>query len=152
MDNDALSKAASINLTENIDDKDARIITSLRLAQPAVCAWLQRELQAVLLQEDVGLLVQHCLGTLRYVAEGPRSKIKGRSFGLLMEEASKAISGCLMPYMSVPAHASILAAEMVDFLVSGLNIAAYDEHKMGSIIVQEGEGEVYQGGNSRDER
>jgi hypothetical protein len=78
--------------------------------------WLERELQAVLVERDVEILVQHVLGFLKSVMKGMTS-IPGA-------EVIGAVQSAVEPY--VPQYASIVAEEFLEFIASGLTVAAYD--------------------------
>lgn len=78
--------------------------------------WIRRELQAVLVEKDVEILVQHVLGILKGAMKG-----KKRVPGLTV---AAAIESALEPY--VPQHANALGNEFLEYISSGLTLAAYD--------------------------
>jgi hypothetical protein len=103
-------------------------LTSAALCRPAVAHWLRRELQALLLQEDVDLLAQHILGNLKHgieasAAENKRLKKPGPG-RLKGEEAVEILTSTMLPYL--PEYAKRLGQEFLGFLISGLNIDAHD--------------------------
>ena len=44
------------------------------LSRPEVSSWLERELQALLLDGDVSIVVQHILGSLRAAFQAPAKR------------------------------------------------------------------------------
>lgn len=103
-------------------------MTLAALCRPAVALWLNRELQALLLQEDVDLLAQHILGNLKHgieasAAESKRLKKSGPG-RLPGEKAVEILTAAMLPYL--PEYAKRLGQECVGFIISGLNIDAHD--------------------------
>ena len=58
-------------------------------ARPAVAAWLERELQALLLQGDVALVAQHVLAALRAASNPKPASNPGRARGPAGPPASR---------------------------------------------------------------
>lgn len=93
------------------------MVTLTQLQRPTTATWLQRELQALLLEEDVDLIVQHVLGTLVHAMGAPK-RLEGR-------EAAVVAAAAAAPYL--PGQSSRFGQEFAGFLASGLNVAAYDD-------------------------
>ncbi|KAL4542221.1 hypothetical protein Ndes2526B_g09195 [Nannochloris sp. 'desiccata'] len=90
--------------------------------------WLIRELQALLLQEDVDLLAHHIVGNLKHgieasVLEKKRLK-KLRPGRLEGDKAVEVVAAAMVPYF--PEYGKKLGQEFVEFIISGLNIDAHD--------------------------
>ena len=105
-----------------------KFITLGKLNRPAVAQWLQRELQALLLQEDVDILCQHIIGNLKHgievsSQENKRLKRPGRGF-LKCDAAVEIVAEAMAPYMQE--HAKRLGQEFIGFILSGLNVDAHD--------------------------
>ncbi|KAH7615883.1 putative E3 ubiquitin-protein ligase Topors [Nannochloris sp. 'desiccata'] len=103
-------------------------VTLKALSRPAVAQWLIRELQALLLQEDVDLLAHHIVGNLKHgieasVLEKKRLK-KLRPGRLEGDKAVEVVAAAMVPYF--PEYGKKLGQEFVEFIISGLNIDAHD--------------------------
>jgi Ring finger domain len=114
-----------------------------RPEHPVTLAWVERELQALLLDDDVTLLVQHVSGVLRSLAArqrdaprvappaaacaaDPTSAVYG-SFSAFCD----AVAGALRGFMHMT-EATQFAAELWGWLHSGLSITAHDLATFGS--------------------
>jgi hypothetical protein len=125
LNEDKAAEGAIIEEEKSFQDK---FITLTALDRPAVAQWLQRELQALLLQEDVNLLSQHILGNLKHGIEASfleNKRLKGPGIGRLEgEKAVEIIAAAMAAYL--PEHSKRLGQELVGFVLSGLNIDAHD--------------------------
>jgi hypothetical protein len=116
------------SLAEETKRLQGSFINQASLGRPAVAQWLTRELQALLLQEDVELLVQHILGNLKHIIEAlsvENTRLKKPGSGRVAgERAVDIVAVAMAPYL--PEHAKKLGHEFIGFVVSGLNIDAHD--------------------------
>lgn len=105
-----------------------KFITLGKLNRSAVAQWLQRELQALLLQEDVDILCLHIIGNLKHGIEfssQENKRLKGPGRGLLKWDAAvEIVAEAMAPY--VQKHAKRLGQECIGFILSGLNVDAHD--------------------------
>ncbi|GMH33426.1 hypothetical protein BSKO_01260 [Bryopsis sp. KO-2023] len=88
---------------------------------PIVLKWVERELQALMLEEDVQLIVGVVMGVLKTAKKpGTRSDIAAP----LCEEVLRNVAEALEPFLG---NCSKQFSEELDqFVNSGLNMAAYD--------------------------
>mmetsp|Transcript_21591 Transcript_21591/g.60002 ORF Transcript_21591/g.60002 Transcript_21591/m.60002 type:complete len:336 (-) Transcript_21591:176-1183(-) len=94
--------------------------------------WLRRELQALLLQEDVSLVLLHAMGSVEF----PESTLRSTGAGRLTAIQKRArVAPLDMSWLTdfaetcrpfVGGHAEILAEQLGAFYRSGLTVAAYD--------------------------
>ena len=104
-----------------------RPVTQAQLDRPLVSQWLQRELQAILLQDDVVIIAQHILGSLNHVISDQISRNSGQRVVQARLEFPRAVEvavAAASPYL--PDYATKLGQELIKFVISGLNIDAYD--------------------------
>ncbi|KAF6256032.1 hypothetical protein COO60DRAFT_152412 [Scenedesmus sp. NREL 46B-D3] len=95
---------------------------------PQITEWVTRELQALLLEDDVDVIVQHVLGVLQgLVNRQKQSRWKGLNtspvYGpqtAFVDSIMQAIQGFL------DEHAAAFAGQLWSFLQSGLSITAHD--------------------------
>jgi len=102
-------------------------IQDTQLNRPAVLPWLRRELQALLLQEDVEVIAHHIIGTLKSLLIPASSRNVRSSTGrrtVDCESAKVAAAEAALPYL--PDNSQRLAQEFVNFVISGLNVAGHD--------------------------
>ena len=105
-------------------------VTAPLLDRPVVAVWLQRELQSLLLQQDVKLVLQHVMGCLKQAMKPLAQRQRAsQASGPAREAVSAAtaqsvVDGAAAPYLG-EFHVQF-AAEFVEFVVSGLNVEAHD--------------------------
>ncbi len=115
----------------------------LRPRKPSDAAsmdWMRRDLQSLLLQDDVELVLQHAVGTLKAAdnsapggpAAGSRPSNKKRESDGRIKAAvvaadswPRALAEAMRPFL--PDFCEAFALELQRFLTSGLSVAAYDE-------------------------
>lgn len=120
----------SVYLNPFIADKGptaSRYVGHAMLDRPSVVQWLSRELQAILLQDDVDLIAQHILGSIKHAVDAHGLRKSGQRPGqarLDYHLAVDAVVAVASPYL--PQHAAQLGQELMKYVVSGLNIDAYD--------------------------
>jgi len=108
-----------------------RIKSVSSVSRPSVYEWLERELQALLLHNDVNLLVQHVMGSLdrnliaRSNTDQSLDAVDSVVFNLVMEAVESVLVQLNRPQGIK--WARILAAEFVYFVACGLTVIAYDE-------------------------
>jgi hypothetical protein len=103
-------------------------LTMQRVSRPEVLAWIERELQALMLQSDVALVAQHVLGTLKYAAA--QRLDRQHMHGVGVAEAAALLRDAAKPY--IPQHAARFAWEVVAFVHSGLGVKAHDARTFGA--------------------
>nr|CAN77022.1 hypothetical protein VITISV_015333 [Vitis vinifera] len=88
-------------------------------------AWLRREIQALIQEEDVDIIVHHILGVLDSVIK--RTEQKGQTITpeRKQEEFKASVSDAARPFLTGRTDRFVNEVEL--FLASGLNIEAYDE-------------------------
>eukprot|EP00884_Botryococcus_braunii_P008571 jgi/Botrbrau1/17715/Bobra.0166s0137.1 len=95
--------------------------------------WVQRELQALTLEQDVDLIAQHVLGVLRHelAPANLRDKAKSRMESACNSttQVAAAVASAAEPY--VFEHAALFAAEVLRFACAGLSLEAYDRIVFG---------------------
>lgn len=103
----------------------ARRVSPALAARSDVARWVTRELQAILLQDDVDLLGQHLLGTLRGAAQlggGARPGTSGG--GPSHADLCTRLGTAAGPFLH--RHATRFAQQLVSFASSGQSLATWD--------------------------
>ena len=96
--------------------------------------WLKRELQAILLQHDVDLIAQCVMGLLRRGMSTNAQKNKTME----VEGAVEVVEQGVASYLS--SHSGLLAKYFVEFIASGLNVAAHDAAVFEIVLDNDGIG------------
>lgn len=94
-----------------------------RINSPEVQSFVRRELQAILLVEDTWMLEQHCIGTLKLCIENELAKHRDFHAASMLET----LQSSMLPYLECQDLCQLFASQVIDFVTSGLNVAAYDE-------------------------
>ncbi|BDA49350.1 hypothetical protein COCOBI_13-4620 [Coccomyxa sp. Obi] len=118
--------------------RDGIEVTQLRpslVERPAVSAWLRRELQALLMEEDVDLVAQHVLGTVRTLSSPASSNLKGgrptaQKVSLSRAQWVEAVAAAAEPYIF--GNAAHFAGQLWAFIASGMSVAAHDAAVFGT--------------------
>ncbi|KAH9316700.1 hypothetical protein KI387_025327, partial [Taxus chinensis] len=87
--------------------------------------WIRRELQSLMQEEDVDIVMHHALGILESFDKRTTKKYSTSELELRRAEWKSLISTALSPFIFE--HSVRFADELETFLVSGLDIATYDE-------------------------
>ncbi|CAL8464231.1 g3766 [Coccomyxa elongata] len=102
--------------------------------RPAVSAWLRREVQALLMEEDVELVAQHVLGTVRSLSSPAATNLRGRptvqKVSLSRAEWVEAVAAAAKPYIF--GNAAQFAGHLWAFIASGMSVAAHDAAVFGT--------------------
>ena len=116
-----------LGISAKRDDQLLKLVTVSQLTRPAVSQFLHRELQSLLIGEDVGLVVYHVVGTLKHALESVQRKDQSSNKrGLASASAIEVVAVAAQPYLHQIGHARQLGVELIAFTVSGLNVEAYD--------------------------
>ncbi|KAK4796027.1 hypothetical protein SAY86_028353 [Trapa natans] len=86
--------------------------------------WVKRELQALLLEEDVEVIAHHILGTVEFFVKrnGPKNRKQPE---VVREEFRAIVSEAARPFLAGKTERFVQEMEL--FLASGLKLEAYDE-------------------------
>eukprot|EP01018_Ginkgo_biloba_P028478 Gb_35725 [translate_table: standard] len=90
--------------------------------------WIKRDLQALMQEEDVDIIMHHVLGVLEPFQRRTGQKYSTSALALWRAQCKSLVSDALRPF--VFEKSSRFADELELFLISGLDIAAYDEHNL----------------------
>ncbi|KAK4771588.1 hypothetical protein SAY87_032120 [Trapa incisa] len=87
-------------------------------------SWVKRELQALLLEEDVEVIAHHILGTVEFFVKrnGPKNRKQPE---VVQEEFRAIVSEAARPFLAGKTERFVQEMEL--FLASGLKLEAYDE-------------------------
>ncbi|KAK9800310.1 hypothetical protein WJX73_010938 [Symbiochloris irregularis] len=103
------------------------------LKRTSVKPWLARELQALLLQEDVDLISQHILGSmLAFASTKPSQTAQAQGLVSVAGDAAR-------PFLQE--HTEQFALETAHFVLSGMSVERHDEAVFGRSHQQPDEGE-----------
>jgi len=87
--------------------------------------WIRRELQALMQEEDVDIVMHHVLGVLESFQRRTMQKISTGESELRRAQYKSSVSDAVRPFIFE--NSGRFADELEAFLISGLDIAAYDE-------------------------
>lgn len=87
--------------------------------------WIHRELQALMQEEDVDIVMHHVLGVLESFQRRTTQKISTAELESRHAQYRSSVSDAVRPFIFE--NSSRFADELEAFLISGLDIAAYDE-------------------------
>ncbi|KAL3693726.1 hypothetical protein R1sor_007377 [Riccia sorocarpa] len=108
--------------------KPAKLSDAVSKPNRWVSCWVQRELQALMQEEDVDTVTHHVVGIVESFSKRSRGKVSlSRKQGAKIDESSwhETVAAAVRPF--VFEYAERFAVELESFLASGLDIAAYDQ-------------------------
>jgi hypothetical protein len=114
---------------EDAEKQTRNSIPLCNLEKPAFKLWLVRELQSILLIEDVQLIVEHLLGCLLQQTGGIKKSCTQVAAAHVMESIESSVS------LYTGKHTKRLALEALKFIQANLTLEAYDIlHETGTSI------------------
>lgn len=87
--------------------------------------WIRRELQALMQEEDVDIVMHHVLGVLESFQRRTTQKVSTGELESRHAQYRSSVSDAVRPFIFE--NSGRFADELEAFLISGLDIAAYDE-------------------------
>lgn len=122
------------------DDEQAQAAATGRRVQPRAPSspqtseWVTRELQALLLEDDVDVIAQHVVGVLQGLANRQKqSRCKGPGTSPVYGPQPAFLAGIVQAVQSfLDEHAASFARQLWCFLESGLSISAHDALVFGA--------------------
>ncbi|XP_024370951.1 uncharacterized protein [Physcomitrium patens] len=107
-----------------------RTISGVVKANKWLPCWVQRELQALMQDEDVNMVTHHVVGVVQSLQKRSRGTMFRPDSGSAKEPSSKSWCNAVAEAMRsfIFEDAEMFAVELWKFLDSGIDIAFYDQH------------------------